>query len=229
MPRDWTWQVCPTKEARAVIEEEKAAEGKHCLRMNAAFAKEKKRDNSPIIVGKEVALEQGHWYRVAAKLKAAKAGARAGLMVQSYIANVYFWANWPHEVKVGTDWQEYQFMFKVPGPGEKDYNKQMKAFRVRLDFPEESGLLFADDVSLTEVEMLDEWASWQALGMDRHSLEADPRFVDPGKDDYRLKRRSPAYQLGFQPLPVDKIGPYKDELRASWPIVEAEGAREKPL
>ncbi len=28
---------------------------------------------------------------------------------------------------------------------------------------------------------------------------------------------------------VDKIGLYKDELRASWPIVEAPGARENPV
>ncbi|MFA6564416.1 MAG: hypothetical protein WCV00_21105 [Verrucomicrobiia bacterium] len=28
---------------------------------------------------------------------------------------------------------------------------------------------------------------------------------------------------------VEKIGPYKSPLRASWPIKEAEGAREKPL
>jgi hypothetical protein len=35
--------------------------------------------------------------------------------------------------------------------------------------------------------------------------------------------------LGFQPIPVEKIGPYAEEMRASWPIREAEGAREKPL
>jgi len=28
------------------------------------------------------------------------------------------------------------------------------------------------------------------------------------------------------PLSLRPIGPYKDELRASWPIVEAPGARE---
>jgi hypothetical protein len=78
-------------------------------------------------------------------------------------------------------------------------------------------------------EALDEWAAWQARGMDRHSLVADPLFVDPGKDDYRLQPDSPAFKLGFKPIPIDKIGPYADELRASWPIVEAEGAREKPL
>jgi len=77
--------------------------------------------------------------------------------------------------------------------------------------------------------MQDEWASWQALGMDRHSRIADPRFVDPDHDDFRLEPASPAFALGFKPIPVDKIGPYKDELRASWPIVEAPGAREHPV
>ncbi len=40
---------------------------------------------------------------------------------------------------------------------------------------------------------------------------------------------SPAWALGFQPIPVDKIGPYISPDRATWPIVEAEGAREHPL
>jgi parallel beta-helix repeat protein len=78
-------------------------------------------------------------------------------------------------------------------------------------------------------KMMDQWAAWQAMGFDRHSLVADPRFVDPDKDDYRLRPDSPAFKLGFRPIPVERIGPYRHELRASWPIVEAEGAREKPL
>jgi hypothetical protein len=36
-------------------------------------------------------------------------------------------------------------------------------------------------------------------------------------------------KLGFKPIPVEKIGPYEDPLRASWPIVEAEGVRETGL
>lgn len=49
-------------------------------------------------------------------------------------------------------------------------------------------------------------AQWRAAGFDAHSLVADPLFVDPAKDDYRLKPESPAWQLGFQPIAVSKIG-----------------------
>ncbi len=76
----------------------------------------------------------------------------------------------------------------------------------------------------------DQWPRWwQTQGLDRHSLVADPLFVDPDKDDYRLRGDSPALKLGFKPIPVEKVGPYRDSLRASWPIVEAEGVRENPL
>ena len=120
-------------------------------------------------------------------------------------------------------------MFKLPAPGESGWNKQMTNMEIAISFREPEGALFVDDLSLREVETLDEWASWQALGLDQHSLVADPLFVAADKDDYRLQPGSPALKLGFQPIPVEKIGPYRDELRASWPIVEAEGAREKPL
>lgn len=72
------------------------------------------------------------------------------------------------------------------------------------------------------------WEEWQKAGHDQHSIIADPLFVNAAKDDYRLKTNSPAFKLGFKPIPVEKIGPYEDPLRASWPIVEAEGVREHP-
>ena len=74
----------------------------------------------------------------------------------------------------------------------------------------------------------DAWAAWQATGLDRHSVIADPQFVDPARDDYRLRATSPAFALGFKPIPVEKIGPFASPDRATWPIVEAEGAREHP-
>ena len=68
------------------------------------------------------------------------------------------------------------------------------------------------------------WQEWKATGKDEHSVFADPMFVDPAKHDYRLRPESPALELGFKQIPFEKIGPYRDELRASWPIVEAAGA-----
>jgi hypothetical protein len=48
--------------------------------------------------------------------------------------------------------------------------------------------------------------------------DQDPRFVDAAKLDFRLRDDSPAYRLGFQRIPVEKIGLYQDERRASWPV-----------
>ena len=49
-------------------------------------------------------------------------------------------------------------------------------------------------------------SEWQKLGYDQHSLVADPRFEDAAHDDYRLKADSPAWQLGFERIPVERIG-----------------------
>ena len=48
-------------------------------------------------------------------------------------------------------------------------------------------------------------------------VNEDPHFVDAAKGNFQLKDDSPAFKLGFTRIPVEKIGLYKDELRASWP------------
>ena len=48
--------------------------------------------------------------------------------------------------------------------------------------------------------------SWRKLGYDAHSVVADPLFVDAANGDYRLQPDSPALKLGFQQIPVDRIG-----------------------
>ena len=50
-------------------------------------------------------------------------------------------------------------------------------------------------------------AGWQALGLDRHSIAADPRFADLGKRDFRLAPDSPAFALGFRPIDLSDVGP----------------------
>jgi parallel beta-helix repeat protein len=225
LPADWQWQIKPPRAAAAMIEEN----GRRALRIEAVFDAAKPHNNYPIIVSREFPASPGHWYRIKARMRATHAGARAGLMLQGYEANAYFWTNWPSELKVGTDWNESEFVFRIPGPGEHGYHYRMKQFRARVDFIDPWGSLLVSGVSLRELEMLDEWASWQALGMDRHARVADPRFVDPDHDDFRLRPDSPAFALGFEPIPVEKIGPYQDKARATWPIVEAPGAREFPV
>jgi hypothetical protein len=49
-------------------------------------------------------------------------------------------------------------------------------------------------------------ADWHAVGFDRNSIIADPRFADPEQDTYDLRSDSPALQLGFQPIDTSMIG-----------------------
>lgn len=48
---------------------------------------------------------------------------------------------------------------------------------------------------------------WQKRGHDRNSIVADPMFIDPEKDDFRLKPGSPAFDLGFRQIDMSKTGP----------------------
>ena len=50
------------------------------------------------------------------------------------------------------------------------------------------------------------FAEWQELGYDTDSVVADPQFVSPMHDDYRLHPESPAIRLGFVPIDMAKIG-----------------------
>lgn len=50
------------------------------------------------------------------------------------------------------------------------------------------------------------FAAWLAAGFDKHSVIANPKFVNPQVDDYRLAPDSPALALGFKPIPVNLIG-----------------------
>lgn len=51
------------------------------------------------------------------------------------------------------------------------------------------------------------WDEWQARSQDQHSMIADPLFVDAGNYDFRLRENSPAFDLGFQPIDISRVGP----------------------
>jgi parallel beta-helix repeat protein len=223
LPDDWEWQIrTPTSKAGLVEDD-----GRRALRIEAAFDDSKPRDNYPIVVSRPFPAKPGSAYRLRAKLRATNPGATAKVMLQGYEAGAYFWASQPDEAKVGAEWTDFEATFAIPAPGERGHHAAMKDFRARVDFPDREGALLVLGVSLREVERLSEWDSWQAAGADRHTFVADPGFVDPARGDFRFRQgvRLP----GFRPIPVEKIGPYRDDLRASWPIREAPGAREHPI
>jgi len=47
---------------------------------------------------------------------------------------------------------------------------------------------------------------WRKLGFDRHSVFADPMFVDAEHNDYRVKPDSPALKLGFENFEMGQWG-----------------------
>ena len=50
-------------------------------------------------------------------------------------------------------------------------------------------------------------------------INADPGFVDLKNRDFRLRDDSPAFKLGFKPIPFDKIGLFRDDYRTALPPV----------
>jgi parallel beta-helix repeat protein len=45
---------------------------------------------------------------------------------------------------------------------------------------------------------------WQKMGFDVNGAVADPQFLAPQKDDYRLRPTSPAFKLGFRPVDITR-------------------------
>jgi len=58
------------------------------------------------------------------------------------------------------------------------------------------------------------FSQWQARGFDRHSVVADPLFVNPAAGDYRVREDSPALKLGFRNFSMDRFGVLKPAFRA---------------
>ena len=52
------------------------------------------------------------------------------------------------------------------------------------------------------------WGATPAMvGIEYNLVDRDPRFVAPARQDWRLRPDSPAWPLGFRPIPLSRIGP----------------------
>ncbi len=74
--------------------------------------------------------------------------------------------------------------------------------------------------------------AWMALGKDKGSRVADPRFVDPDNYDFHLQPGSPALAMGFKPFDYMQAGVYGDDawkaLAADWEYPPVEFAPPPP-
>jgi hypothetical protein len=226
VPADWRWQVRPN-DSDAAVDQTVHCEGKRSVRIEGrgTVTRPDGQVLVPNFVSTEIPLEPGRTYRLTARIRAAQPDTEFSMMPQSYKAGAYFWSKGTSG-KADAEWKQYDALFTFPGPGDRSYRDEMKTACIRFDIRKGTGTIWVDDVTLHEAVAMDPWEAWQAQGMDTHSVVADPLFVDAANHDYRLRPDSPALQLGFRPIPIEKIGPYADPLRATWPIVEAKGYRE---
>ena len=51
------------------------------------------------------------------------------------------------------------------------------------------------------------------VALQNNFIDEDPHFINEAQADFRLQENSPVYEIGFKPIPVDKIGMYKDDFR----------------
>ncbi|MCL1822444.1 MAG: right-handed parallel beta-helix repeat-containing protein, partial [Prolixibacteraceae bacterium] len=55
------------------------------------------------------------------------------------------------------------------------------------------------------------FAEWQKRGRDKHSLVADPQFMDPENYDFRFRNKSIALRINFKPFDYSLAGVYGSE------------------
>lgn len=220
-PAGWRGRL-PTPESvlRSVADGPRS--GQRCLELQAVA--------SPANAGKpewerQAALQTaylparpGRSYRLSCWLRAPAERTPVRIEALSFKAGAYD-VRFSSEVQVGPSWQEAEVSFRFPAPGDSNHHAGMETtFYVRVILRQDAGTLWLDDVDLREAVLSSEWEAWQALGMDPNSRVADPQFVDAAQGDFRLQPESPAWALGFEAIPVERIGCYADALRASWPL-----------
>ncbi|MDP7399554.1 MAG: right-handed parallel beta-helix repeat-containing protein [Lentisphaeria bacterium] len=90
--------------------------------------------------------------------------------------------------------------------GDSDYNLFFSEEGAEFAITESSSFLFPglpyEWPGMKIVPLLE----WKKAGFDTHSMFADPLFIDPAHDDFRLAPESPAIALGFEPFDLTKIG-----------------------
>jgi hypothetical protein len=197
-PKGWGFNHRPNKDVQLVV-----ADG--ALRVDCALGTDPKNPKS-VFHGPDVPIKPGAAYRVKLRIRSTEPTAKLSLAFAAFKNGEGYWQAGSTSITATNEWQEFEATGRMPRENEASWKPWMTAFWLRIDCHEPKGQVFIDDVRISEAEPLDEWAAWQNAGWDKHSLVADPLFVDWQKDDFRLKPESPAFKLGFKAIPVEEIG-----------------------
>lgn len=197
-PKGWGFNHRPNKDVQLIV-----ADG--ALRVDCALGTDPKNPKS-VFHGPDVPIKPGAAYRVKLRVKSTEPSAKISLAFASFKNGEGYWQAGSTSVTATSEWKEVEATGRMLRENETGWKPWMTAFWLRIDCHEPKGQVFLDDVRITEAEPLNEWSAWQNAGWDKHSLVADPLFVDWKNDDFRLKPESPAFKLGFKKIPVEEIG-----------------------
>lgn len=197
-PKGWGFNSRPHAGVTCIVEGD-------ALVTDAASGPDPKNSRT-VIHSPPMPLKPGAAYRARLKVKGDAPGMSASFAFYVYEGGKGYWQATARSFKLTTDWQEIEVIGVLPNRGESQWKDWMTRFWLRMDLPDDKGRVSIKDVTIREAEPMDQWASWQDDGWDRNSVIAAPMFVDEAKDDFSLKEGSPAWGLGFERIPVEKIG-----------------------
>ncbi|MBB5031160.1 right-handed parallel beta-helix repeat-containing protein [Prosthecobacter vanneervenii] len=196
-PPGWGFNHRPNKDVQLVV-----AEG--ALRVDCALGTPP--NPKSVFHSPDVPIKPGAAYRVRLRVKSSEPTAKISVALASFKNGAGYWQTGSTSITATNEWKEVEATGRMLRENETGWKPWMTAFWLRIDCHEPKGQVFIDDVRISEAEPLDEWSAWQNAGWDKHSLVADPLFVDWEHDDFRLKPESPAFKLGFKRIPVEEIG-----------------------
>jgi hypothetical protein len=113
--------------------------------------------------------------------------------------NIIYWVEGELFAKSWRD-KTYQFHFH---PKNKEGTRSAET-----TFTSDWNVFYNPNKKLEEVDFNGRsFEQWRSEGKDRHSVYADPKFVDASSYDFRLQDDSPALELGFEPIETEGFGP----------------------
>jgi len=79
-----------------------------------------------------------------------------------------------------------------------DSNRTAQVSECKFTETGDSAVCLVGTLGVTNGSRRVDLEGWRALGFDKNSVFADPLFVDPSKNDYRVKPESSALKVGFK-------------------------------